>query len=233
MKKLCFALLAAAAGTVCAAETVTLEVTAVKDMFGRSNNRNGNSGAAPFLLAAPMPGVTAVTAFDLSAVTNEIVGAEFSFCIQESSSSPLSLTVAPMVHNTENGKWNEGKGNLGIRGQNASIGEATFQWRAFRDRPWINKKGRSATNLMDPDLWEAPAARLDSIQWTAGEWVSAPISDAAFLEAIRNHELKVVTFGLWGTAGSGIYKIDSKESGRPAKLVLTVKAPEKPASETP
>lgn len=234
MNKLCFILmLALAAGTVSAAETEEIELTAVKDTFGRSNNRNGNSGAAPLLLVAPSPGVNAILAFDLSSVTNEIESAEFLFRIQADSDTPLSLTVAPMVHNAKNGTWIEGSGNLGIRGQNAVIGDATFQWRAFRDRPWVTKNGRSAQNLMDSDLWEAPIAKLNAVEWIAGEWVSVPIRDAAFLEAIRNDDLKTSTIGIWGTSGKGIYKIDSKESGSPAKLKLTVKRRKARVEKTP
>lgn len=227
MKKRFFIPVLLASAVMCsAAETGTMELTASKDTFGRSNKRNCNSGAAPFLLLAPMSGIRSLAAFDLSSVTNEIEAAEFSFCIQEDSSVPLSLTVAPMVYNPENAGWMEGRGNLGVLGRNAMVGEATFGWRSYRDDLWMGRDGRTVQDLMDKNLWEAPLAKLKPQEWTAGEWVAVPIEDAAFLETIRKEDVKTVTFGLWGTSGNGIYKIGSRESASPARLVLTVKLPE-------
>ena len=81
------------------------ELTASKDTFGRSNERNGNSGSAPLLLLAPVPGVTTLIAFDLTKVTNEISSAEFSFRIQENNRTPLSITIATMAHHEKNAEW--------------------------------------------------------------------------------------------------------------------------------
>ncbi len=216
--------------SVFAQETQNMELTASKDNFARSNHRNKNSGAAPLLLLAQMPSVVSIVAFDLSTVTNEIQSAEFSFRIQESSPTPVSLTVAPMVHNVANSAWIEGTGNLGLQGRNAELGEVTFQWRSFRDRAWEDGKGRAAKNLMDPDIWEPALAQLKNVEWVAGQWITIKIDNASFLEDIRKHELQTVTFGLWGTAGDEAYKVDSKESGQPPKLNLTVNKPEKPVS---
>ena len=218
------------AGSAALADENMVELSASKDTFGRSNNRNGTSGGAPFLLLAPVPGITSIISFDLSSITNEIMGAEFSFRIQETNTEALSLTVASMVHNEKNGKWMEGAGNLGIRGQNAQIGESTFQWRAFRDRAWLDGDGRNARNLSDETLWRA-LTELPSVEWSAGSWIVIRIDDPAFLEEIRTHEMQTVTFGLWGTSGNGVYKVDSKESGQAAQLKLTVKPAEKAAEE--
>lgn len=208
-----------------------LELTASKDTFGRSAERNRNSGAAPLLLVSPIPGVASLVGFDLSAVTNEILSAEFSFRIQENERRPLSFVVSTMVLNEKNGTWVEGRGSSGIRGQVAELDEATYQWRAFRDRAWKNAEGRNVRNLRDEELWTTLTSQ-SAVPWEAGKWITIPIENPAFLEAARNHEVQIVTFGLWGTSGNGVYKIDSKESGYAAKLSLTLKAaPESAPSE--
>ncbi|WP_372798969.1 hypothetical protein [Pontiella sp.] len=227
--RLLFLMSLLAGASVFAQETDVLELTAGKDLFGRSNRRNANSGASSSLVLAPNLSVVSLVAFDLSGVTNEIQSAEFSFRIQETHAVPLSLTVAPMVHNEQNASWAEGAGDLGVLGRNARIGEATFQWRAFRDRQWLDAKERPVTNLADAGLWKPALATRSAIPWISGEWVTVSINDAAFLEEIRNHEVPQVTFGLWGTSGDGIYRVNAKESGLPAKLNLTVKLPPKPA----
>jgi len=222
MKTLKIIFMSALVGLTAIGEETIVELTTSKDTFGRSNERNANSGTTPLLLLAPVPGVTTLIGFDLTTVTNENTSAEFSFRIQEDNRTPLTISIASMAHNEKNGKWVEGQGNLGIRGQNAQIGEATFQWRAFRDRAWLSGENKNVRNLSDSKLWNELTS-ISSIDWRAGEWITVKMGNAAFLEDIRNHEIKTVTFGIWGTSGNGVYKLDSKESGHPAKLKLTVK----------
>lgn len=204
-------------------EDLNVELTTIKDTFARSTDRNGNSGANEYIMLAPTPGSIGLVAFDLSSVTNEITSAAFSFRIHESSRTPLSLTVSPMVHNKNNPKWIEGTGNWGIRGQNAALAEVTFQWRAFRDRPWEDENGKTVVNLMSSDLWKSPIEKRSSVKWDAGSWISIQLDDPAVLEEIRTSEFPTVTFGIWGTSGNGVYKVSSKEAGYPARLSLTVK----------
>ncbi|MDF7800617.1 hypothetical protein P4C99_14160 [Pontiellaceae bacterium B1224] len=205
------------------ADDFNVELTASKDTFARSTDRNSNSGASEYIMLAPMPGTIGLIAFDLSSITNEIISAEVLFRIHESSRTPLSLMVSPLVYNEMNPKWIEGTGNLGIRGQNATIGEATFQWRAFRDQPWQDNDGEKVVNLMSSDLWNPPIHTFSSVNWDEGIWLSAPMDDPALLEEIRTNDLPTVTFGIWGTSGNGVYKVSAKESGHPAKLSLTLK----------
>ncbi|MDF7824552.1 hypothetical protein P4B35_11050 [Pontiellaceae bacterium B12227] len=210
-------------GSVATGAELEVQLDASKDTFGRSNERNGNSGASEFLLLAPMPGVVSLVGFDLSSVTNEIVEAEFSFRIFEPAREPLSLAVAAMVPQQENETWIEGAGDLGIRGQNARVGEATFQWRAFRDQPWKSEDGKDVKNMMDSRLWKSPPIKLNKVEWAEGSWISVSIKDVTLLEELRNSENKTVTYGLWGTGGKGVYKINSKESGQPTRLILKTK----------
>ncbi len=203
-----------------------IQLLASKDAFGRSNKRNANSGATAFLLVVPSPGVRSLISFDLRSVTNEIIRAEISFKIVEDNSEPLSLEIALMALHEDNQHWVEGAGNLGIQGQNARAGENTFQWCAYRNLAWKTGAGQDAINLMDSKLWYTPTMKLNGISWTADTWVHLPILDLPMLEECRNSSAKVVTFGMWGTAGKGIYKINSKESGHPARLILQTKAPE-------
>ncbi|MDC7230581.1 MAG: hypothetical protein PQJ48_09745 [Sphaerochaetaceae bacterium] len=212
-----------AAGAVFGEENV-VELTASKDGFFRSNHRTKNSGASKILLLSAMPGVTSLVGFDLSDVTNEVASAEFSFRIQDDSETPLSLTVATMALNENNGLWIEGEGDLGLQGRNARVGESTFQWRSFRDEDWVDAKGRSAKNLMDSRLWNE-VEHLSDVKWKAGETIRVPL-DPALLESVRSMEVPVITFGLWGTKGDAVYKIDSKESGHPAVLTLTIVPPQ-------
>ena len=211
------------------AKGAELDVTlyANKDTFGRSNKRNANSGASQFMLLAPGPSIKSLVGFDLSSVTNEIISAELSFRVLEDNRIPLSLTVAQMVSHEDNEKWIEGVGNLGVLGQNARVGEATFQWRAFRDLPWKTETGKEQANLMDSKLWKSPAMKLKQVEWTPGTWVKFPVTDVSMLEELRNSSVKSVTYGIWGTSGNGIYKINSKESGEAARLMLKTKEAKK------
>lgn len=214
-------------------EDLKVELTTSKDTFGRSTDRNGNSGANEYVMLAPTSGSIGLLAFDLSAITNEIRSAELSFRIHETSRTPFSLTVLPMVHNENNPTWFEGAGDWGIRGQNATIGEVTFQWRAFRDQPWEDAGGKPVVNLMSSSLWKAPIETLSAVDWKEGTWISIQMKDPAVLEEIRTNDLPTVTFGIWGTAGNGVYKVSSKESGYPARLSLTLKENEDSEGSNP
>ena len=225
-RQLACAALAVLVGSGAVAETYTLPLEAAKDNFARSNNRNRNNGGSAHLLVAHNPSIKSLVGFDLSTVTNEIVAAEFTICIQNTMPTPLHLTIAPMVQTKGNASWNEGVGALGARGQNARLGESTFQWRAFRDQPWELKSGKAARNMMDEQLWEAPVARLASVKWTENTWIRVKLDDAADLEEIRRSEDPVATYGLWGTAGNGSYFLYARNSGFPPKLLLELKKTE-------
>ena len=209
-------------GGVVNGATHEIELNASKDTFGRSNKRTRNSGAADFILVASVSTMRSLVAFDLSKVTNTIVAAEFSFRVYETASASLSFVVAPMIPQAINQQWVEGMGNLGVVGQNARQGEATYQWQGFRDQPWLTAEGTAAKNLMDPKLWKSPETAQQKVEWTEGEWISIKITDLALLETLRASDGKSVTYGIWGTAGRGLYKINSKESGKAPRLTLTV-----------
>ncbi|VGO23047.1 hypothetical protein [Pontiella sulfatireligans] len=209
----------------CAVSGFAVEVTleATKDTFGRSNNRNRNNGGSSALLVAHNASAWTIIAFDLSAVTNEIGSAEFQFRKNNTMAKPISLVVAPMVQTKNNAAWGEGAGNLGAKGQNSKLGEASYAWSSFRDVPWESASGAALVGLNDSGLWNAPVARLDGLPWQEGQWVAVPVVEVSLLETIRQSEFKTATFGLWGTAGYGLYSISSKESGSAPKLVLTLK----------
>ncbi len=208
--------------SVSAENQITLE--AAKDTFGRSNERNLNNGASPHLVLAHSPGIRSLVAFDLSSVTNEITAVEFKFRQHNTLDVPLSLVVAPMVWNENNAAWIEGSGALGVKGRNALLGEATFAWRAFRDMPWESTSGAAKLGLMENNLWQKPIAIRTGLQWIENTWVSVPVENAANAEDIRKSDAKVLTYGLWGTAGKGAYLVSSKESGYAPKLILTLKS---------
>jgi hypothetical protein len=227
MKKTIFIIMTALLGSTAAfGEELEVQLDAVKDNFARSSVRNGNSGANSEMFIVSGPELVALIAFDLSSVTNEIVSAEFSFRIMKSNSQPISLTVAPMAAGENNASWVEGTGNLGALGQNATLGESTYQWRSFRDASWENEEGKSVVNLKDSKLWSTPIAKKMSVDWIEGNWVTVSIADLSFFEKILEGESKIVTFGLWGTAGNEFYSINAKESGKPARLVLKLNVPE-------
>jgi hypothetical protein len=213
-------------GTAALGEELEIELEVVKDNFARSSVRNGNSGANPELFIVPVPEMVALFAFDLSSVTNEITGAEFSFRIMKANAQPISLVVAPMATTSNNASWVEGTGNLGALGQNATLGESTYQWRSFRDHSWEDEGGKAVLNLKDSKLWNTPIAKNMSVDWIEGNWVTVSIDDLSFFDEIQEGDVKLVTFGLWGTAGNEFYSINAKESGEPARLVLKLKIPE-------
>jgi len=199
-----------------------IELATVKDTFGRSNERNQNSGGNETLYIARSSMLCALMAFDLSAVSNTIVGAELSFRQHDANEKPVSLVVAPMVHTTHNATWREGAGSLGLKGQNAQSGESTYSRSAFPDIPWENAAGLPVTGLGDAGLWKAPAARLTNQIWREGQDVRIMLDAVALLEMCRTTKTPIVTFGLWGTQGNGYYGIASKESGNGPKLILTL-----------
>lgn len=200
-----------------------LELTASKDTFGRSNERNRNSGGSEFLLIAQAPSVRTLVAFDLSTVTNEISGAEFRFRPHKSSPNSVNVVVAPMVNTANNTAWGEGRGNLGVQGQNSLSGEACYAFSAFRDVPWESAPGVPVVNLGDSKLWRSPFIVLKGITWEEGGWIHISIKDTALLEQVRNSKTPEVTFGVWGEAGNGLYYISSKDSNWPPVLLLNLK----------
>ena len=196
-------------------------------MFGRSNEQKRNNGASPDLLVAHMPSVVSIVGFDLSGVTNEIESATFSFQMRNDMEAPVGITICPMAQTIGNAEWNEGSGHLGMQGQNACTGEATFRHRAHPAHPWESASGNGVLNLMDSALWQRPVAKLPDVRWKQDVWITVPVNDIAWLEAVRNAEQKTVTFGLWGTSGNGLYRIGSKESGNGPRLVLQLNDPGK------
>lgn len=210
-------------GMALAAHGESVELTAAKDTFGRSNERTGNSGGSAQLIVAHAPNIRSIVAFDLSSVTNEIVSAEFRFRIDNTMPEPVSLVVAPMVQTQANSAWGEGAGTLGVQGQNARPGESCYARSMFPDTSWESAPGSTVEDLGDPALWLPPVAQLKRLKWTDGEWVAVPVGDVAMLEKIRASDDRVVTFGLWGTGGNGIYSLRSKESGDAPTLVLGLK----------
>lgn len=202
------------------AEPIVLETS--KDTFGRSNNRTRNNGASEHLMIAHNPSVKTLISFDLSSVTNVIEAAEFTFRIHNTMQNNINVILAPMVQTPNNVNWGEGAGALGARGQIARVGEATYQWSYFRDVLWESAPDTAVVNLADAKLWEHSVATLDNVSWTEGEWVTLTIKDVGFLEEIRLSDLQTFTIGVWGTSGSGLYNINSKESGYAAQLNLEV-----------
>ena len=200
----------------------TLELDVAKDTFGGSNRRNRNSGGSPSLYMAHSPLLRTLTAFDLSGVTNRIIGAELVLQPDNTNDRPLNMVVCPMVNTAFNATWIEGSGALGARGRNALVGEATFSRSAFPDVPWESADGDALTGLEDERLWMPPAARLNGISWKAGSAITMPLNAVPLLEKIRESETPIITFGLWGTSGNGHYTFSSKESGQGASLVLTL-----------
>jgi len=222
MRRICIAVFAGCVAAVAFAEDAPLVLKASKDNFARSNYQIRNSGGSANLYIAHAPNIRALIAFDLSEVTNEIIRAEFRFHQQDSNPTAISVVVAPMVASTNNTAWGEGRGNLGARGQNARPGDSCYAFSAYRDAPWESASGRALQNLAAPGLWKPPVATLDGIEWK-GDWINVALNNAAWLEKARKSETPVVTFGIWGISGNGLYAIGSKESQWPAELRLVLK----------
>ena len=222
---LCSLLILFAAAVVSPAET--LEIKAAKDTFGRSNERNQNSGASADLYLAHSSMVRTLIGFDLSSVTNRILSAELRLNMQNDNPRAMSFQVVPMVSTPVNSNWKEGAGSRGSQGRNAQQGEATFSCCIFPDVPWQTAMGRDARGLDDSSLWLSPVARQSVTEWKAGGQVLLKISTVDWLEKIRTSNVPIATLGLWGTSGNGYYIIASKESGAGPVLVLTVEATEK------
>jgi len=227
MKSIYVAFLIGCVASTSFGEEGLLVLSASKDNFGRSNKRNRNNGANELLAIAHAPNIRTIIAFDLSSVTNEIVGAELRFRQHNAMDEKTSLIVAPMVNTTNNVAWGEGVGNLGAGGQNARPGESCYAYSAFRDVPWESATGEPLPWLNDARLWLAPVATLNGLKWEADRWIRVPIKDIALLEKIRNSETPMITLGLWGTAGNGLYFISSKNSQWSPELQLTLQKDEK------
>lgn len=199
-----------------------LDLAASQDTFGRSNLRNTNNGGSEQLAISQAPNYRTIMAFDLSAVTNEIVGAELQFRQGNTMEGKMSMVVAPMANTASNSVWAEGVGNLGVRGQPARSGEACYALRAFRDAPWESAPGVPASDLGDADLWMPTVAQLNGIPWEEGRWLKVPLNNTSLLENIRKSESPVVTFGMWGKSGNGLYFISSRNSTWPPVLHLNL-----------
>lgn len=202
----------------------TLEVETLKDSFFRTGDNNRNNGANPQLLLVDMPISRSVISFDLSAVTNEIQSAEFHFVqantIRERDA--LSFIIAPMVQTANNSAWGEGGGNLGIKGHLAQEGEASALYSSTRSVQWESASGKAVFSLFDDQVWGRPVVTMDDVVWKEGNVVSIAVG-ASLLEKVRKSEEKILTLGLWGISGKGLYHIRSKESGAGPKLMLQLK----------
>ncbi len=199
------------------AETVTLP--AAKDAFGRSNERNTNSGASPDLYVAHSPMFRALVSFDLSSVTNRILSAELCLTPRNDNDTALKLQLAPMVYTSQNAGWKEGAGSRGAQGRNAMSGEATFSRCAYPDVAWERSVGVPSRGLDDSALWMTSIATTVPV-WKSAEVVRLKLNTVSWLEKIRSAQKPVATFGLWGSGGKGFYIIASKESGQAPVLVL-------------
>mgnify|MGYP000206261754 CR=1 FL=1 len=195
-----------------AAAAEPLVLKADKDGFGRSNKRNRNSGACGYLIIAPAENIRSLIAFDLSAVTNEIISAEFRFRQQDDKAEGVNMIVAPMVSTDNNHSWKEGSGNLGLQGQNARPGESCYAFNSFPDKPWESASGQPVSSLGDAGVWLKPITALIGLRWENNRWVRVPINDLALLERIRKSDHPTLTLGLWGNAGNGLYRISSNNS---------------------
>jgi hypothetical protein len=226
MKQMCLLILV---GIACmgspAAETVTL--SAAKDNFGRSNRRNRNNGASEILYLAHAPSVRTIVAFDLSSVTNKILEATLRFQPADSNGRPLSLTVAPMVQTENNSSWIEGAGQWGASGRNSQPGESCYSWRSFPDGQWEDASENMLVDLADARLWSDPLVAGKALPWESGSWIELELPSVACLEEVRGQASPMLTFGLWGTAGSGLYGINSRESGSAPELILVTEEPKK------
>jgi hypothetical protein len=220
-KTIIYSVFLAVMASVAAENKVVLEAS--KDTFGRSNGINLNNGGSQYLVIAHAPGIRSIVAFDLSGITNEITAAEFQFRQHNTVDKPLSMVVSPMVQTENNALWNEGTGALGVKGRNAMLGEATFAWRAFRDKAWESMDGGSVSGLHEKGLWQSPVSSLSALHWRENNWVSIQVSNVLLLERFRASGAKIITFGIWGTAGNGTYLISAKESGHAPKLILRLK----------
>jgi hypothetical protein len=205
-------------------ESVVLKAS--KDNFGRSNKRNRNNGASETLLIANAPNIRTLIAFDLSSITNEIISAELRFRQQKTADEKMTLTVAPMVDTEKNANWGEGQGNVGVVGQNALVGESSYQY-SVRDVFWESAQGDPLVGMSDPQLWESPIATLNGQAWQENRWLRFPISDVSLLENRRKGESLSVTFGVWGKSGRGLYFISSRNSAWSPELHLVLKEDEK------
>jgi hypothetical protein len=203
-----------------------LVLKASKDTFGRSNERTRNSGASPVLYIAQAPNIRTLVAFDLSGVTNRVLSATLRFRADNTVEEEISLTVAPMNQTPNNAAWKEGAGALGASGQNARPGESAFGWSAFPEVPWESASGEPLTGLLDAALWGTPVVSGKKVSWEKGVWTAVSMENPSLIEKIRNTDHPVITFGIWGTSGNGLYAICSRESGSAPELVLSLEEKE-------
>lgn len=215
-----FVLVSGMAGSIMAKPLV---LNPSKDGFFRSNQQIHNNGGSTELYVAQAPSFRVIMAFDLSTVTNQILGAKLRFLQANTKENPISLVIAPMVQTTNNAAWGEGTGNLGAVGQNARPGSACYLRSAYPKVSWESSDGSAVPDIGAPALWKSPIASLNNLQWTTGKWVEVPIKPVSLLENIRTSTTKTITLGLWGTSGNGLYAIASKESENAPELILKVK----------
>lgn len=215
-KVLCGLMVCGASGCF-ATEQIVLR--AAQDSFMRSNKRNNNSGANPFLVVAHSDQIRSLIAFDLSSVTNRILSAQLRIRQHNTMEEPLTLVVAPMA---DQRKWVEGDGALGVNGQLAAPGVSCWGFFAFPEGKWKSAAGAELVDLKQPELWKAPVARLSGVAWSEGRWLEVPLNSVSDLEAARSSAFPVVTYGLWGVGGSGQYLISAKESSFAPELKLMV-----------
>ena len=225
MRKICIIVFTGYMAISALAENTTSVLKPSKDNFARSNYQIRNNGGSKNLYIAHAPNLRVLIAFDLSEITNKIIRAELRFHQQDSNPVPINLVVAPMVSTTNNATWGEGRGGLGARGQNARLGDSCYAFSSYRDIPWESASGKKLKNLAASGLWKSPIATLNGIEWKE-EWIHVAISNADWLETIRKSDTPIMTFGIWGTSGNGLYSIASKESQWAPELHLVLE--EKP-----
>jgi len=237
MKKWELILMASCFSLSVLAETTnkTVVLIAKKDTCTRANKQLNNNGANEKLCIASVPYFRVLIAIDLGEIstTNKLEKAELRIRLASTSSKPVSFVVAPMVQTTNNNAWGEGAGNLGVQGQKARLGDANFVFSSARDKPWELADGKNASRLSDPALWSAPIATFNNYNWTKDEWLIISL-DTKWIESITKSDMKIITFGIWGTSGNGYYFLSAKESASPPELRLIFeKDKEKKKSPTP
>jgi len=213
----------------------TVVLIAKKDTCARANKQLNNNGGNEKLCFASVPYLRILVAFDLKEIstTNKLEKAEFRIRLASTSSKSVSFVVASMVQTTNNNAWGEGIGSLGVQGQKARLGDANFVFSSARDKPWELADGKNASRLSDPALWSAPIATFNDYNWKKDEWLTISL-DTKWIESIKKSDMKIITFGIWGTSGDGYYFLASKESSSPPELRLIFeKDKEENTSPTP
>jgi hypothetical protein len=80
--------------------------------------------------------------------------------------------------------------------------------------------------------WKAPriclpapmmsAGMLNGLEWKQDAWIGIKHDAAAHFEMTRKSKNSILTFGLSGPSGEGLYVTNSKESGAAPELVLAL-----------